>query len=32
LDERDQLNEEVHEAMAAALPPDQRPLDSPASA
>jgi 1-acyl-sn-glycerol-3-phosphate acyltransferase len=32
LDERDQLNEEVHKAMAAALPPDQRPLDSPASA
>jgi 1-acyl-sn-glycerol-3-phosphate acyltransferase len=29
LDERDDLNEQVHKAMAAALPPDQRPIDFP---
>jgi 1-acyl-sn-glycerol-3-phosphate acyltransferase len=32
LEERDELNEQVHKAMAAALPPDQRPIDSSASA
>jgi 1-acyl-sn-glycerol-3-phosphate acyltransferase len=31
LDERDILNEQVRKAMAAALPPDQRPIDSSAS-
>src|SRR5437899_6341507 len=29
LDQRDVLNEKIWEAMAVALPPDQRPLDSP---
>lgn len=29
LDERDDLNEQVHKAMAAALPPDQRPSGFP---
>jgi 1-acyl-sn-glycerol-3-phosphate acyltransferase len=29
LDERDDLNEQVHKAMAAALPPDQRPIGFP---
>ena len=28
-DERDALNDRVHDAMAAGLPPDQRPLDFP---
>lgn len=28
-EERDKLNEQVHEAMAAALPPDQRPIGFP---
>jgi hypothetical protein len=27
LDDKDALNERIREAMAAALPPDQRPLD-----
>ncbi len=31
-DERDDLNEHVHDAMAAGLPPDQRPLDFPGAA
>lgn len=30
LDERDALNEHVHDVMAAGLPPDQRPIDFPA--
>jgi 1-acyl-sn-glycerol-3-phosphate acyltransferase len=29
LEERDVLNQTVHDAMAAALPPDQRPLAFP---
>jgi 1-acyl-sn-glycerol-3-phosphate acyltransferase len=29
LEQRDILNEKIWDAMAAALPPDQRPLDSP---
>lgn len=29
LDDRDKLNERIRKAMAAALPPDQRPLDFP---
>ena len=32
LEERDDLNEEVHKAMAAALPPDQRPIKFPGAA
>jgi 1-acyl-sn-glycerol-3-phosphate acyltransferase len=31
-DERDDLNQKVHDAMAAALPPDQRPLGFPGAA
>src|SRR3982075_2111887 len=31
-DERDKLNDKVHDAMAAALPPDQRPVGFPGSA
>jgi 1-acyl-sn-glycerol-3-phosphate acyltransferase len=31
-DERDELNDKVHDAMAAALPPDQRPLGFPGAA
>ena len=31
-DERDELNDKVHDAMAAALPPDQQPLGFPGSA
>jgi 1-acyl-sn-glycerol-3-phosphate acyltransferase len=31
-DERDELNDRVHDAMAAALPPDQRPLGFPGAA
>jgi 1-acyl-sn-glycerol-3-phosphate acyltransferase len=29
IDQRDELNEKIRAAMAASLPPDQRPLDSP---
>jgi 1-acyl-sn-glycerol-3-phosphate acyltransferase len=29
LEQRDVLNEKIREAMAAGLPPDQRPVDSP---
>jgi 1-acyl-sn-glycerol-3-phosphate acyltransferase len=32
MEERDTLNEQVHDAMAAALPPDQRPLGFPGTA
>ena len=32
LDDRDELNERIRMAMAAALPPDQRPLDFPGAA
>jgi 1-acyl-sn-glycerol-3-phosphate acyltransferase len=32
LDERDMLNDRVHDAMAAGLPADQRPLDFPGAA
>jgi 1-acyl-sn-glycerol-3-phosphate acyltransferase len=32
LEERDVLNEKVHDAMAAALPPDQRPIGFPGAA
>src|SRR5713226_9543918 len=31
-EERDALNERVHDAMASALPPDQRPLGFPGAA
>jgi 1-acyl-sn-glycerol-3-phosphate acyltransferase len=31
-EERDALNDRVHDAMAAGLPPDQRPLDFPGAA
>ena len=31
-DERDELNQKVHDAMAAALPPDQRPIGFPGAA
>ena len=32
LEQRDELNERVHDAMAAALPPDQRPVGFPGAA
>jgi len=32
LDERDELNHRIHDAMAAALPPDQRPIGFPGAA
>ena len=32
LEEREALNQRVHDAMAASLPPDQRPLDFPGAA
>jgi 1-acyl-sn-glycerol-3-phosphate acyltransferase len=32
MEERDELNEHVRRALAAALPPDQRPLDDPGAA
>jgi 1-acyl-sn-glycerol-3-phosphate acyltransferase len=32
LDDRDKLNERIRQAMATALPPDQRPLDNPEAA
>jgi hypothetical protein len=31
-DERDVLNDRVHDAMAAGLPPDQRPIGFPGAA
>jgi len=31
-EDRDALNDRVHDAMAAGLPPDQRPLDFPGAA
>jgi len=32
LEERDELNDRVHDAMAAGLPPDQRPIGFPGAA
>jgi len=32
MEERDTLNEKVHDAMAAGLPPDQRPIGFPGAA